>query len=379
MPAYSGPSHSPSTITFGELKQGGHYELTVWFPIDHLDNFTASIAQSYGGVLHITKMQAWWLLGGCKVGSPVPDCFDSAIGGAGTLANVDEGEVVGVTVSLDPGILDTFNYDTQLVVSGSGWTEQIPVTANVTVVGPNPLITATVSFPHGPIDACPGNVEPECTGGLTSTYQVTLTNIGDATAYYTGGQGISCLTPGWSGPLPPCTGTLAPGASTNFPGFGYVSCDPTPGSTETVTSTVWWGANAANEVHTTNVHVDATILTCNLPTPVHPSCGGNGQSCCNGSSCNSGLSCQGGACETPPVSRCGGQGQTCCSGSKCDSAFTCQGGTCELPCNVACYVNPGYGCGLPVGKNFCPIDLPSMIGDYPACCGPQCLSSTFCR
>jgi hypothetical protein len=373
-----GPSHSPSKLSFGELKSAAHYEQTIWFTIDQPDSFAAQIANTYGGVVRVTKMQAWWNAYGCSVKSSNPNCFDQSIAGPGTLS-VDAGEVVGVTVSLDPGIFDTYVVNTPLVASGSGWTENVPVTANITLLGPNPAVIGSAVFPAGPVTACPGNVEPECAGGLTDFYQLKLTNIGDQAATYYAGNGVNCIPPGVNATgVPPCAGTLAPGASTLFPAYTMASCNATPGTTETVTSTFNWGANGKN-VHTLNISTDVTIESCNLPTPQHPSCGASGQACCSGS-CNSGLTCQGGQCQAPgPPPQCGYLNNACCGGGSCVSGLACISGICTLPCNVPCYENCGFGCGYPVGTNFCPNDLPITFNDgCPVCCGSSCATSSFC-
>ncbi|HEY2516734.1 MAG TPA: hypothetical protein VGI39_37950 [Polyangiaceae bacterium] len=128
-PRYPGPAASQTSFPFGSVTGGHHYEQTVWFTITQEDVFTASISNAYGGAVHITNMQAWWTLGQCHVGSSDPECFDYSYSGAGWL-HADAGEVVGVTVSIDP-TLATGAVNSQLVVTGTNadWTERLPITA----------------------------------------------------------------------------------------------------------------------------------------------------------------------------------------------------------------------------------------------------------
>jgi hypothetical protein len=122
-----GPSYSPSSLSFGTVNPTNHYEQTVWFTIAQADSFSARIANSHAGVAHITRMQAWWNAYGCYVNSPNPDCFDESLGGPGTLG-VDAGEVVGVTVSIDPSFAASGTIAADLITTGgAGWTEMIPV------------------------------------------------------------------------------------------------------------------------------------------------------------------------------------------------------------------------------------------------------------
>ncbi|AKJ00833.1 hypothetical protein ATI61_11296 [Archangium gephyra] len=73
-----------------------------------------------------------------------------------------------------------------------------------------------------------------------------------------------------------------------------------------------------------------------MPSPPVPSCGGQGQSCCNGM-CNTGLACSGGVC-----SPCGGSGQACCPGSTCGSNLRCGGfQTCSSCGTVGAWCCPG--------------------------------------
>jgi hypothetical protein len=131
IPIYLGPTATPSALSFRSVTPSVHYEQTVWFAIDQADNFSARIANSYGGAVHITNMQAWWNAWGCSVNSSNPNCFDESIGGAGSLS-VDAAEMVGVTVSIDPSFASPGAINTDLVVSGTNndWTENIPITAN---------------------------------------------------------------------------------------------------------------------------------------------------------------------------------------------------------------------------------------------------------